>query len=184
MPPVRVFMPPARAWSPARRLNPFDSPNQACDHESRVSAGGERTAQSSSRLDEERSWHQLKYCKSVLGSTSTMPPRRTAGWPSAGAAVLRPTVRRGVTSRTNDEWNGRCNGLRRSREAVESTGRGIGATPDLPAWQDTRQRALGSRSTARRAAPGCTGFDGRPLLGLRPLVLRRRCGGRLCRERC
>ncbi len=75
----------------------------------------ERTGQSSSDLDEERSWYHLKRSNWVLGSTSTMPRRPTDGCRSAGAAVLGLMVRRGFTSRTNDNWSVRCNGLMHSR---------------------------------------------------------------------
>jgi hypothetical protein len=100
-----------------------------------VATSGERTRQSSSGQDEGKSWYHLKHCNWVLGSTSTMPRRPTDGCPSAGAAVLRHMVRKGVTSRTNDNWNARCNGLLRSREVVESTARGVSVTPDPPALQ-------------------------------------------------
>ena len=92
----------------------------------------ERTGQSSSGLDEGRSWYHLKHCKWVLGSTSTMSLRPTDGCRSAGAAVLRLMVRRGFTSRTNDNWSVRCNGLMRSRYAMESTARRVGLTTDGP----------------------------------------------------
>jgi hypothetical protein len=75
----------------------------------------ERTGQSSSGLDEGRSWYHLKHCNWVLGLTSTMPRRPTDGCRSAGAAVLSLMVRRGLTPRTSDNWNARCNGLMHSR---------------------------------------------------------------------
>jgi hypothetical protein len=87
------------------------------NHENEGNGGveSERTGQSSSGLDERRSWYHLKRCKWVLGSTSTMPRRPTDGCQSAGAAALRLMVRKGFTSRTNDNWNVSCDGLMHSR---------------------------------------------------------------------
>jgi hypothetical protein len=116
---ARVFLPRERSWSLAKPTSTLDTPNQAStrylESRERVATSGERTGQSSSGLDEGRPWYHLKYCNWVLGSTSTMPRRPTDGCRSAGAAVLRLMVRRGVTSRTNDNWNARCNGLMRNR---------------------------------------------------------------------
>ena len=129
-----ALLPRGRGWTLARPMSSLDTPNQASarclESRERAATSGERTGQSSSGLDEGRSWYHLKHCNWVLGSTSTMPRRPTDGCPSAGAAVLRLMDRGGVTSRTNDNWNARCNGLMRSREAVESTARGVGVTPD------------------------------------------------------
>jgi hypothetical protein len=63
------------------------------------------TGQSSSGLGRGRSWYHQKCCKWVLGSTATIRPRPTDGCPSAGAAALKLTVRRGFTYRTNDNWS-------------------------------------------------------------------------------
>ena len=79
------------------------------------SVDSERTGQSSSGLDEERSWYHLKRSNWVLGLTSTMPRRPTDGCPSAGVAVLGLMVRRGFTPPTNDNWSAHCNGLMHSR---------------------------------------------------------------------
>jgi len=61
------------------------------------------------------SWHHLKRCKWVLGSTRTMPLKPTGRCLSAGAVVLGLMVRRGFTFRTSDNWSVRCDGLMRRR---------------------------------------------------------------------